>query len=290
MSSNTLILNSRNIINGFNNNTFQYNFKNNGFNIPIGSEISVSSIQLPYSWYNVSTFYQNQNFRIIWPTIDTTQTINYNVVLDDGFYTVNDIQNYIEQFCIKNSLYLINANGDYVYYINLNYNLSAYKIQLILQPVPVSLPAGFTAPASFPTYPTNVGGRTPRFQVLDDLFGRLIGFNVGISPPATITTVNYDKLSDYTPLGSNVNSIIVRCNIISNDVSMPSDILDSFGIPIGSSFGSNIVFEPSFQRWVSIREGTYSSMVLTIQDQDFNDIKILDPNSVITLIIKYPKK
>ena len=289
MSSNTLILNSRNIV-GFNNNTFQYNFKNNGFTIPIGSEISVSSIQMPYSWYNVSTFYQNQNFRIIWPTIDTTQTINYNVVLDDGFYTVDDIQNFIEQFCITNKLYLINANGDYVYYINLNYNLSAYKIQLILEPVPVSLPVGYTSPVGFPAFPTNSGGRTPRFQVLDDLFGRLIGFNVGISPPATITTTSYDKLSDYTPLGSNVNSIIVRCNVISNDVSMPSDILDSFGIPTGSNFGSNIVYEPSFQKWVTIRDGTYSSMILTIQDQDFNDIKILDPNSVITLIIKYPKK
>lgn len=289
MSSNTLILNNRNII-GSNNNTFQYNFKNNGFSIPVGSEISVSSIQLPYSWYNVSTFYQNQNFRIIWPTIDASQTINYNIVLDNGFYTVNDIQNFIEQFCIANNLYLINANGDYVYYINLNYNLTAYKIQLILEPVPVSLPVGYTSPVGFPAFPTNSGGRTPRFQVLDDLFGRLIGFNVGISPPATITTVSYDKLSDYTPLGSNVNSIIVRCNVISNDVSMPSDILDSFGIPTGSNFGSNIVYEPSFQKWVTIREGTYSSMILNVQDQDFNDIKILDPNTVITLIIKYPKK
>jgi len=71
---------------------------------------------------------------------------------------------------------------------------------------------------------------------------------------------------------------------------MPSDILDSFGIPTGSNFGSNIVYEPSFQKWVTIREGTYSSMILNVQDQDFNDIKILDPNTVITLIIKYPKK
>ena len=52
-------------------------------------------------FYN--TFYQNQNFRIIWPTIDASQTINYNIVLDNGFYTVNDIQNLIEQFFITNS-------------------------------------------------------------------------------------------------------------------------------------------------------------------------------------------
>ena len=288
MSSNTLILNSQNII-GFNNNTFQYRFKNNGFTIPTGSEISVSSIQIPYSWYNVSSFYQNQNFRIIWPVTDLSSYNFYNIKLDEGFYTVNDIQNFIEQKCIENSLYLIDTNGDYVYFINLNYNLSAYKIQLIVNPVPIATPAGYTKPTLFPAYPTNVGGRTPRFEVKDDLFGRLIGFNVGVYP-ASGNVTSYDRLSDYTPLGSNVNSLIVRCNVISNDVSMPSDILDSFGIPTGSNFGSNIVYEPSFQKWVTIREGTYSSMNITIQDQSFNDIKILDPNSIITLIVKYPRK
>ena len=290
MSSNTLILNSQNII-GFNNNTFQYRFKNNGFTIPTGSEISVSSIQIPYSWYNVSSFYQNQNFRILWPVTDASQYTVFNIKLDEGFYTVNDIQNFIEQQCITNNLYLINANGDYVYFINLSYNLSAYKIQLILNTVPTSTPVGgYTKPPLFPAYPTNVGGRTPRFEVLDDLFGRLLGFNVGIYPATTPMTASYDRLSDYTPLGSNVNSLIVRCNVISNDVSMPSDILDSFGIPNGSSFGSNIVYEPSFQKWVTIREGTYSNMNITIQDQSFTDIKILDPNTVITLIVRYPKK
>ena len=289
MSSNTLILNSQNII-GFNNNTFQYRFKNNGFTIPSGSEISVSSIQIPYSWYNVSSFYQNQNFRILWPVTDASQYTVFNIKLDEGFYTVNDIQNFIEQQCITNNLYLINANGDYVYFINLSYNLSAYKIQLIVNPVPIATPVGFTKPPLFPAYPTNVGGRTPRFEVLDDLFGRLLGFNVGIYPATTPVTASYDRLSDYTPLGSNVNSLIVRCNVISNDVSMPSDILDSFGIPTGSSFGSNIVYEPSFQKWVTIREGTYSNMNITIQDQSFTDIKILDPNTVITLIVRYPKK
>lgn len=287
MTSNTLILNSSNII-GSNNNIFQYNFINSGFYIPEGSEISISSVQIPYSFYNVSSFYSNQKFRIRWPV--GSGFSDYDVTLDEGFYTVNDIQNFIEQFCIKNSLYMINANGDYIYFIYLSYNITAYKIQLICSPVyTVALtPVGVTLPASFPTRPTT-DSSTPLFIVLDDKFGSLLGFNIGTYPSAFQNT-DFDKLSDYTPKGSNINSIVVRANVVENSVTMPSDILDSFGIPLGSNFGSNINYEPSFQKWVSIRGGNYTSMIITIQDQDFGDIKILDPNSIITLIIKYPKK
>jgi hypothetical protein len=284
MSSNTLILNASNII-GINNNTFQYKFINSGFTIPEGAEISVSSIQIPYSFYNVSNFYQNRNFRIVWPVGAGSQ--NFDVVLDEGFYTVNDIQNFIENFCIKNSLYFIDANGDYVYFLYLAYNTTAYKIQLISSFVPTSVPVGSLKPTGFPALPTTAS--TPLFQVLDNRFGSLLGFNVG-TYPAVFQSSQYDKVSDYTPKGSNINSIVVRCNCCENSVTMPSDILDSFGIPAGSTFGANINYEPSFQKWVTIRSGNYSSMIITLQDQDFSDIKILDPNSIITLIIKYPKK
>ena len=284
MSSNTLILNASNII-GINNNTFQYKFINSGFTIPEGAEISVSSIQVPYSFYNVSNFYQNRNFRIVWPVGAGSQ--NFDVVLDEGFYTVNDIQNFIENFCIKNSLYFIDANGDYVYFLYLAYNTTAYKIQLISSFVPTSVPVGSLKPSGFPALPSTAS--TPLFVVQDDRFGSLLGFNVG-TYPAVFQSSQFDKVSDYTPKGSNINSIVVRCNCCENSVTMPSDILDSFGIPAGSTFGANINYEPSFQKWVTIRSGNYSSMIITLQDQDFSDIKILDPNSIITLIIKYPKK
>lgn len=286
MSSNTLILNSNNII-GMNNNTFEYRFINSGFYIPEGSEISISSIQLPYSFYNVSTFYSNQKFRIRWPV--ASGSTDYNITLDEGFYTVNDIQNFIEQFCIQNSLYMIDANGDYIYFIYLSYNITAYKIQLISSPIyTIALtPVGVTLPASFPTRPTT-NSSTPLFIVLDDKFGSLLGFNIGTYPSAFQNT-SFDKLSDYTPKGSNINSIVVRSNVIENSVTMPSDILDSFAIPAGSTFGSNINYQPNFQRFVSIRPGNYTNMIITLQDQNYSDIKILDPNSIITLIIKYPK-
>ena len=57
--------------------------------------------------------------------------------------------------------------------------------------------------------------------------------------PCTNTIFNYNILSNITPNSTPVNSIIVRCNIINNNCSIPSDILDSFLINV--SFGSNII-------------------------------------------------
>lgn len=271
----TLVLNSKNVI-GSNNNIFQYQFLN-GFKIGDNAEISVSAAQIPYSWYNVSYFYQNTKFNLIFPTGATTATLN--ITIPDGFYTVNDLQSYIEQVCITNNYYLINTAGNYVYYVNLSYNISAYKIQLISSLVPTTLPVGWTNPGW--TLPTVT--RCPQFVVLDNFFGKLIGFNIGTYP--TTTTSNFSKVSDYTPLGSNVNSIVLRCNLVSNPVTMPSDILDSFAIS-NASFGSNINYQPAFQKWVKLSSGIFQNLSITLQDELFNDIKILDPNSVITLIIR----
>ncbi len=73
------------------------------------------------------------------------------------------------------------------------------------------------------------------------------------------------KVSDYTPLGSNVNSIVLRCNLVFNPVTMPSDIIDSFAIS-NATFGSNINYEPSFQKWFKPSPGIFQNLSITLQD------------------------
>lgn len=285
--SHTLILNSKNVI-GANNNIFNYNFLN-GFKILDNAEISISSIQIPYSWYNISVFYQNKTFSIIFPR-GAGLTTTLDITLPDGFYTVDDINSYIRQVCIDNKFYLINTSGNYVYYIDLSYNISAYKIELITFLVPVVLPSGWvdpgwgggTAGSGLPTVT-----RCTQLVILStNYFNKIIGFLPGTYPITTPVPPNsFSKTSDFTPLGSNVNSIVVRCSLVNNPVTMPYDIIDSFAIS-NTSFGSTINYEPSFQKWVSLAPGIFQNLQITLQDENFNDIKMLDPNSVITIIIK----
>ena len=70
---------------------------------------------------------------------------------------------------------------------------------------------------------------------------------------------------------------------------MPSDILDT--VPITStSFGSNLTYNPPFQKWINIRDGSYNSMTITFQDQNLNTVYANDPNLSMALLIRQKRK
>lgn len=275
--SNTLILNSSNSTNQVN--IFQYNFLNGAFVVPDGSELCVSGITIPYSWFNVQQqYYNNTSFNI---TFTEAVTSTYNIVLPNGYYSVNTLNDFLQGFLVNQGLYLVDSTGQNVYYLSLVYNVSTYSVQLLSFAVPIALPAGWTNPAAL-VFPA--AASTPQLQILSTSnFGTIIGFATGFYPPA-IQPTNYSVLSTLVPQGSIVNSVIVRCNLVSNSVVSPTDILDSF--QINGAFGSNLNYEPTFEKWVKIKSGRYSSFTITFQDQNLNSIPILDNNVLITLLLK----
>ena len=114
-----------------------------------------------------------------------------------------------------------------------------------------------------------------------------MGFAAGTFPSAQ-TATSGNALSTITPVGSTVNSLLLQCSLVSNRCTYPSDILDSMPIS-GVSFGSNITYEPSFEKFVSMANGKFTDLTLSFRDQDLNEIYAKDPNVSITLIIR-PKK
>jgi hypothetical protein len=57
----------------------------------------------------------------------------------------------------------------------------------------------------------------------------------------------------------------------------------------GATFGANITYNPSFEKFVSMSDGTFNEFTLTFRDQNLNEVYAKDPNVSITLIIR-PKK
>ena len=283
-----LTLNSTHVSNQNTNTTFKYNFINGGFTCK-DYEMCISSITIPYSFYNVSSYYNNKTFSLIFPTGSTT--INYDFTLPDGFYTITDINSYIQQQCVLNGAYLINTSGEYVYFVKLVYNAIYYSVQFLYYSVPTTI-GTYTRPSSG-LY--SVGGSglpttayTP--QLVLSSFGsirEIMGFEAGTYPPSQ-TTATDDILSTITPIGSNINSLLIQCSLISNRCTTPSDILDSMPIS-NSTFGANITYNPSFEKFVSMSDGTFNEFTLTFRDQNLNEIYAKDPNVSITLIIR-PKK
>jgi len=268
-----LILNSSNVV-GSNNNTFNYNFIGGNFLVDENTDICVASATIPYSWYNITIA---QTITVTWPGGGT-----YLWSIPAGFYTVSDLNLLLQTFCITNNLYLINASGVYVYYLALYTNTTYYKVQLIAQLIPTSLPSGYSAPSSWPGYPATTATPSITLSSTSAQFNSIIGFANGTFP--SVTSANISVLSTLTPVGSSVNSLLMTCNLCSNPVAMPSDIIA--GIPITSTFGSNINYQPTYQQFVKLRPGKYSSLTLRLLDQSLNPLQALDGNVCIVLNIK----
>ena len=277
----TIILNSNNVVNNGLNTQFTYAFPQGGFKIEKDAEMCISNLTIPYSWYNVNAqYYNNASFSYNFPDANGDM-ITFNVNLPNGYYTTADINQYLQTQFISNNQYLVNADGQYVYYMEMITNPTYYAIQVICYALPTSLPSGYTNPAYMAFPPTT---KTPQLVILNNNFGNLIGYSSG-SYPTTPQTSNQSFLSNGVPNATPVNSLILRTNLVDNPVSMPSDILDS--IPITSEFGFNITYEPTFGKFIKIKKGNYAFMTLTIYDQNLNPVPARDPNSLITLLLRF---
>lgn len=277
----SLCLNSSNLLQGTNNSSFRFNFANGCFTAK-DTQVCISTLTMPYSFFNVTQSYNNKSISITFPTTASATTA-YNFTIPDGFYTVTSLQQYLQTQMIANNLYLIDAAGNYVFYLSLQYNPTFYAVQLVVAPVPTSLPSGYTQPAGWNGY--RASSVTPTLVLAaTGSIAPLLGFVAGASYPAAPAAVSTSILSTMTPQGSTVNSLIARCSLVNNPTSVPTDIMDGF--PINTTFGSNITYDPSFEKWVDVRDGTYNSLVFTIVDQSLNQIVALDPNVSIVLLLR----
>ena len=311
MSTFCLVLNSSNVY-GPNNSLYRYNFINGGFQIPEGSQMCISSCTIPYSWFNVNAqTYSNSVLSISYPNSSGVYTSS-TITLTNGFYQVSDINTYIQKFCQTLGLYLVSntTGGANLYFYQIVTNTTYYTNQILTFLIPsttanlATLYPGYRVPAiategvawfygAGPTYYTAVAPVTGTINILSTNpgFGTLIGYNVGSYPATPISSniANYNTLGNTIPNLTPINSLIMRCSLVVNNVTMPTDILDS--IPITqTTFGSNINYTSSWQKWTDIGAGLYNNVSFALQDQSFIQVPCNDNNILITLFIKLGDK
>lgn len=281
---NNLILNSSNV-SGNSKSTYSYNFLKGGFTINEDAYICVNQITIPYSWFNISKNYGNNTFSYTWQGA-TLKT--FIVVYPDGFYTLTDINNYLEQFMISNNHYLISNTGQYLFYIQFLTNVTYYANQILTFPLPTSLPANYTEPSGGfnKTFGYASIAYTPQIIIANYTSNASIGAILGFLPntyPSTLSLLSQSIKSNITPNLTPVNSVIIMCSKCINN-SNPSTVLDSF--TINASFGNNITYTPSIQKWIRLIEGVYTTISLSFVDQNFNTIYCNDSNILISLLLK----
>jgi hypothetical protein len=197
---------------------------------------------------------------------------DYTFNIPDGYYSVSDLNFYLQQQAILNGLYMTaNSGSDNVYFIELVVNSIRYATSLNFYVIPTeseALAKGYVKPTNatwaFPTV-----AETPRLT-----------FN---QPLANPQPTNIQILSTETPVISPTDSLILTCNLVNSKYSIPSDVF--FTLPLSSSVGSLIAFNNSTLVYNNITAQMFSTLEITFYDQLFQPVFLLDRELTLQLSI-----
>lgn len=275
----TIVINSSNYVLG-SGNEYIYEFPSQ-LKFNENHKLGVSGVSIYNSTFNITARRGNNTLTFIW-NADTTTT--YTFTIPDGYYSVNQVNEFLQAQCILNNLYVTNASSQNVYFIQLITNSSRYSVQLNSFYLPTSAEAttlGYSKPSGA-TWNYPVAASTPQL-IFNAVFGNLIGFEGGTYPSAVQTT-NQEFISTKSPKLNVVDNYVMTCNMISNvDYSIPSDIL--FTIPLTAGLGSLISITPSSVILNHIAANHYKQIVIKFFSQDFEPLELNDTELTLTLVI-----
>jgi hypothetical protein len=243
------------------------NFKN--------QELALNNLILSYNWFNISdSLYNNAKFSYKW------QGTIFDLTIPDGMYTVDTIQDYLEYVMEGHGHYLVDGDGNNVYYLNISANITLGVFTVTCTPLPLTtLPTDYTNPES-----VVLDGNCPLFIVLSNAFRTTIGFETGVFPAITQTTL-YRSNSTSTPQISIVTSVDVHVDCVNTNFSNQfSQSIYTFSPTVG--FNQQIIVNPYYPIFCPVISGNYNSITLSLRDQDGNPLLLNDPDLTCTLIYK----
>ena len=245
-----------------------------------GDKLSLYSFSMYNSFYNISASqYGNSNITFTW--FDSTV---YNWTIPDGYYSLSDLNLWLQQQFILNKLYCVNSNNSQnIYFTVFQTNSVLYKAQIDVYFMPSATNAGlygYQIPSGATwTFPaTNTMVKLTINQNLRSYFGTT-ETTFGIISPAQ----NMNYLSNICPTVSPVFSIYLGCNLIVSEFNQIGNLFSQF--PISAAYGNLIKIESTIDSQISIKEGIYSEIVITLWDQENRPLIFIDNDLTLFLII-----
>ena len=294
MASN-IIFNKNNIVNA-ENNKLVYNFPTD-INFGPNDTVAVSHLNIYFSWFNITAKNRNNFFQYKWWDMLGNLTQIIDVTIPDGFYSVNDLYEYIQSEMVGNGHVLETVDGaNYVYFIEFFTNATYYSTEIRLSSVSQNMDfgAGLEAYTEYCKAPTTwavpVEFECPEVIIpSNNRFGEMLGFNSQtISKDLTVQpSVNdkYSFLNDFAPNMLFASSYIMTCSLVDNEFIIPNNTLFSFTIPPNVGFG-DIISATTDPIWSKVKPGRYRHITIQIYDQEFNPLPIKDPNMLIVLSVQ----
>ena len=262
-----------------------------GQGLPLaGRQIALASFQAFISWPNIvssakPSYGPNNVFQYIWVDGSTN-----TVTIPTGGYGISDLTGFLQYTMQQNLHYLIDQNGNPVFFAQFLENVPQDSVTYQTNTVPSSLPTGWTQPVgatwSLPGTPTGVSlviEATPAGAG----FGTLIGFSAGTypaSPPTNPYSVNSSVIPQFLP----VSAVQVTADCAVALLSSTSNALYQFAPP-SSGYASEINIAPPSLLWVDTVPNTRNYITISLLDQLGNPLQVQDPSCSFMLMLRDKK-
>lgn len=285
-----------------------YTFRNS---VPIAdAEVGLLSCTFYNSFFNISSAYNNNKFTIQWPHYSQTTPFAFTGYQDevceipDGYYSISDLNYYLQFICIQKGLYMVETStGKTVYFLTIGVNPNRYLGQIDSYWVPNAnqrTTLGWAIPSASTKFPaagsTAYDMYAPRIVV--GQFGALAGFDAGTIPstvgaPYAAVSGTAWVATPITALSSNppniniVSSVTVSCSIVNSITSTPVNML--MVVPITKAYGELVTYEANYPAFTDAVNGEQSDVELSFIDQNGKQLLFFDKDMTFTLQIR-PKE
>ena len=214
-------------------------------------EIALDKVSMTYSWHNISDEYQNNQIKYS-PDGGTSREI---VKFMDGMYTYSYLNDYLHQNMKRKGHKTTDANKDDVYYINIIFVLSTYKIVIEID-------------------------NNYQLDLRNSKFGELIGFTEKI-----MTKTEYGSI--FPNITNSTDIIYINTDAITNSILNGVNTNTLAVIPTNNLTRSYpFTFEPRRLLFNEVSNLNISQMRFYITDSPGRPIGLNNINWFITLILR----
>jgi hypothetical protein len=269
-------------------------------------EVALTAASFYNSFFNISAANVNNTITFNFPAFTAANTytmVPYTMTFDDGFYSFNDINSAIQNFCIGQNLYLYDpSSAKNVYFVAVSVNSVQYKCSLSVALIPTNTQRttlGWTIPG-VPSGGAIVNPTTGNIAVSPTItvptgLASLLGISPGTYPsvPVTSTAATYTAnptvtLGSSAPAINPVNAVIVRCNLVNNsNFGYPVDMIAQ--IPMTAAYGAVNQYSAPAPTFTPVGNSAYQSIELSFANDDLSPLFFFDKDLSFTLELRNVK-
>jgi hypothetical protein len=264
------------------------------------SKMSIGSVKIPYSWFNITEARQNNHITLNVPFGTTT---SFALTLPDGYYDIPTLNAYFQSVMIANGMYLVNnVTGENVYFGSLEINLSRYRLQFNSYPFPyassaAALAAGYTSGSGI-NY-TGAAQNGVSWTVPANLYSffGIVSSATTYTLPAVSTSVATSELPTMAPDYLVNQVILVHCSLVNNvrnSVNFRNSRNELIGhgantvvaaIQITGAFGTDIHGDQFTTTWIPVQQGLFKEARFWLTNRNLQDLVLEDDSVVIEFLI-----